>query len=103
MAFSTRRSRAIRGLGLDLDPDEVVALLAENDAVRQRFGWTTEAEVPLAVLDRLRTTRVSDEDLHGWFVEHADLFGGRTFTESRGAVERLVRIEKVRAELGGRP
>lgn len=74
-------------------------LADDSDRIRERLGSSDDEAVGRAVRQRLRDVHVSEQEARKWYAEHREIFGRRSFEESRFSVERLVAIERVRAEL----
>lgn len=94
----------------DLRRIEVASASRERDpvyvesriAVHQRLATEHGSAQALRddVASTLRSTAVSETELRSWYESNRELFGERSFEQSRLPLERLVRIEKTQARLG---
>jgi hypothetical protein len=98
-------SRQVRGFDVmmsapDWSPERVERTLAASDEVSERLREKGEESSAEALRRRLETARPTEEELHSFYEANLDRFGQRSFEESRQALDQLVRIQRVRNELG---
>lgn len=84
----------------EADPSTVERFLAESDGIRARLAASGVDDASGYVRSRLESLMPSDADLRRYYDEHRAMFGSRGFDESKEAIDRLVRIQMLRAELG---
>lgn len=96
---SVDRAVAIHSLRPAATPAEVAGLLVADDRARADLGGA----VPGALAQRLAAVEVTDAEARAWYDAHREVFGHRSFATSQEVVDQLVRIDAVRAELGGTP
>lgn len=83
------------------DANRVEESLAASDAVTARRAEAGEPPLTGAsIRDRLLAANPSEGQLLEFFEANRARFGGRSFEESRHAVDQLVRIQLVRGDLG---
>ena len=75
-------------------------LLDESDTIREQLQEEGKQDIGNAMRTRLREVQVSEADSRQWYVANQSMFGERSFAQSRGAVDRLIAIERVRAQFG---
>ncbi len=89
-----------------LSSEEIQRLIVESDRIVARVSKdlpeaeTEAADVGAEVRHRLREVHVSDEEALAYFHENLELFGQRSFDDSRSSIDRLVALRKVWEELG---
>ena len=71
-----------------------------SDALVARLTAQGEGDVGEAIAVRLAGATVSDAEARALFESNRGRFGGRSLEQSRTSMERLIRIHKVRDELG---
>lgn len=94
------RAMAIATLRKDLSLEQAELSVAESDLLVTRLRRKGVEDVAEHVQLRLAQVSPTEEQLHLYYEQHRTLFGRRSFEESRPAVDRLVRIQLVREELG---
>ena len=82
-----------------LSASETSRLISLSDEVRDRLGEDEEAGVQ-ALREQLHTVSVSDEERRTFHGENAEVFGGRPYERSWEAADKLLRIHKVRKQIG---
>ena len=81
--------------------DQVISSMEASDRARARFSVGDGEGAHQLVARELASVEVSEAERVAWYDAHRDLFGARDLDASREVVDELVRIEKLRAELGG--
>ncbi len=95
---SRRRFDALLA-GSQRSASEDEALLARSDAMRSALEERGEEDIGAAIRTRLRDVEVDEASARAWFEAHREVFGARSFEQSRHSVERLIAIERVREDL----
>ena len=101
-AVDSRRGRAAALLLTAADPltIDVVASMDASDALAARLRAQGESDAGPALARRLSEATVSDSEARAFFDANRAVFGGRSLEQSRPSVDRLIRIHKVREDLG---
>lgn len=99
-APSARRRFDAAALAPNIPDEERRALLEESDEIRHELEAQGEQDVGSALRSRLHDAEVSEAEARAWYAEHRELFGQRSFEQSKRSIEQLVAIAKVREELG---
>ncbi len=97
-----RQGRAAELLMTSPDPlrEDIQASLNASDAVVSRLRAEGVTNVGVELRSRMAAIPVSDADASAFLVSNPDVFAGRTLHESRSAVDQLIRIHRLREELG---
>lgn len=103
-AEADRRSARIFRIAANepsLSYDEIETLVEQTDQMREQVGEHGELDLGEAVRQRLADVEIDEGEAMTWFRDHRELFGQRSFEQSRHTVERLIAIEQVREQLAG--
>ena len=84
----------------DVAYDDAVAMAQATDRLRERADDSSPETPSEALRTRLRTMKVPEAEIVAYYESHPDVFGARTFAQSRRAAEMLVRIERLQGQLG---
>ena len=76
----------------------VAELLRRAAAADELAAGRSRADVQAAIDDML-SEPVSDEDAHAWYETYREIFGQRTFDQSRFTVQMIVARERALARL----
>ncbi|MHC4893639.1 MAG: hypothetical protein ACYTFV_09790 [Planctomycetota bacterium] len=100
-----RRAFEIAVLEPTLERHEVETLVAQSDRVREDLeGSTAEDAGETSVGDHVRRlleeAKSTDTEALALYQAERELFGGRSFEQSRATIDRLLAIRAVQAELG---
>lgn len=82
-----------RAAAPEVHPTAIATTLARSDRLRER-------EPNMDVVGRLNAIVLTERDRRGFYERNRERFGGRSYPQSWVAVDRLARIERLRAELG---
>lgn len=104
MEYGEQATRRVRSFSIhssnpSLTEAEVDRLIGAFDRVHAQLARAGVGDVSAYVHRRLAETDVSEAERIAFFQENSSLFGGRTYSQSRLVIDRLLRIRKVRAEL----
>lgn len=86
---------AIKAARPDMDGEELLRRAAAADEL---VAGRSRADVQAAINDML-SEPVSDDDARAWYETHRDIFGQRTFHQSRFTVQKIVARERALARL----
>ena len=78
--------------------DEAETLVEQSDQMREQVDELGEQDLGDAIRERLAEVEVDEGEAVAWFQAHREVFGSRSFEQSRHTVERLIAIERVREE-----
>lgn len=98
-------SRQVRGFDVMMSapgwsPERVESSLAASDDVIQRLREKGEEGSAEALRRRIESATPTEPELHEFYEANLERFGERSFEASRQSVDQLVRIQRVRNELG---
>lgn len=91
----TARVTTLRLENPALDAQQADALTEQSDRMQETLDALGERDVRTL----LRETEVSETEARAYFEDNRALFGGRSFEASRVAIERLVALDRVSAQL----
>jgi hypothetical protein len=98
--------RAARAAGADLSPSEWQRVSTREGEARTYLGLHDEQAVREWVGEQAEAFAPTEDDLRALWDRHRQVFGTRTFEQSRSALDRLARLRHVRQRLddaGGPP
>ncbi|MEM9458209.1 MAG: hypothetical protein AAGF11_28800 [Myxococcota bacterium] len=78
--------------------DEAETFVEQSDQMREQVQDAGETDLGDAIRQRLAEVEIDEGEAVAWFQANREIFGSRSFEQSRHTVERLMAIERVREE-----
>ncbi len=81
------------------DYRELEMLAADSDHLTAAVDDETDKDVGQTIRAQLRAVQVTEAEARSYFEANRQIFGNRSFLESRDAIERLIAIERVQQNI----
>lgn len=96
----TTRAFELRSIRPSLGDEETRQLLDQSDGVVEGLNAQGVLDIPVELRQRLAQSAPTEAERQEYFAANAHIFGGRSYAESMWTVDQLLRIQRVRDELG---
>ncbi|MCK6502564.1 hypothetical protein L6R53_04080 [Myxococcota bacterium] len=83
-----------------LGDEETRQLLDQSDGVVEGLKAQGVVDIPAGLRQRLAQAAPTEAERQEYFAANSHIFGGRSYAESMWTVDQLLRIQRVRDELG---